>query len=67
MNKLIKSSLFNISTAREQRRQARWLGENSSPRDVRRSDNDWGQVAEAFRKHDPDGRKLVTLFAEEVE
>ena len=48
MNKLIKSSLFNISTAREQRRQARWLGENSSPRDVRRSDNDWGQEANRF-------------------
>jgi len=62
MNKLIPGARYSEREAKEHWLRARIRGENSSPEDLRRVENTWDRVAEGFRKADPRGTKLASLF-----
>lgn len=66
MNKLVRGALYSTRAAEEQRERARrrvdavHLPEGVT--DVRKSEAAWDRAAEGFRKNDPDGSKLASLF-----
>ena len=69
MNKLISGALFSVRAADSQRlraqiRERELLPTGGSPTDICRFDDVGEEMAEAFRKFDPDKSKMLALVME---